>query len=238
MTAYIIDDEPHAVELLTRFITATPGIRLTGTSLDAQEALEVLQGPEPPMLVFSDIDMPQLSGIGLAGSCQSQTRVVFTTSFREYGPEAFEKNAVDYLLKPFSYERFLEAVKKAERSLGNASPDSQVIFVRGGERDQLLRVRLHELLVIEAAENYIFLHTLKERLLVYCTLKAFAALLPADAFLQVHRSFIVRLAHIVAVGSGRITMENGFSVPLGEHYTAEFRRVIAAKTWPIAGKAH
>ena len=230
-TTYIVDDEPHAIELLTRYVEATRCLKLSGTTLDAQQALNVLQGLDPPMLVFSDIDMPVLSGIKLAGYCQKGTRIVFTTSYREYGPEAFEQNASDYLLKPFSYERFLDAVAKVTDALNRVSVSGDVLFVRGGQRHQWIRIRLDDVLFVEGAENFIYIHTVKERQLVYSTMSAFQEMLPPGFLVQVHKSYMVRISRVAAVEPGELLMDNGKVVPIGRAFTEVLRGAIGRQTF-------
>jgi two-component system, LytTR family, response regulator len=237
LRTFIADDEPHALALLEKYIALTPGLEPAGSTLDPLQALEVLRGHSPPEIVFLDIDMPVLSGITLAASCSPQTSVVFTTSYREYGPEAFEQNILDYLLKPFSYERFLACIEKA-RSLGPVKESlvRESIFVKGSSRGKLLRIRPEELIYLEGAENFVYLHTPAERILTYSTLQELAAALPAAHFLRIHKSYIINLDHIVSIESGQVRMDNQALLPLGRVFSADFHLLIERKTLPLKNK--
>jgi DNA-binding LytR/AlgR family response regulator len=229
LNTYIVDDEPHAIELLQKYIGMTPGLFLLGSTLDAQAALQTLQGPVPPHIVFLDIDMPVLSGITVSGYCQAGTLTVFTTSFREYGPEAFEKNALDYLLKPFSYERFLNCIDKAQKTFAERGMAGGPLFVKGGARNTLVKIDPNELVYIEGAENFVYLHKPNERITTYQTLQEMAAALPPDRFLRIHKSYIVNLDHIASIEPGRVRMDNQVTLPLGRVYTVSFQRAISTR---------
>ena len=128
LTCYIVDDESHSIEILKSFIEKTPGLELAGSSTDPLFALNEVMVAGPPDITFLDVDMPELSGLELAGLINEYTKVVFTTSFPEYAIDAFEIDAEDYLLKPIAYERFLKSIKKVkknmlEKSPGNDQPD-------------------------------------------------------------------------------------------------------------------
>src|SRR6476620_4809192 len=117
VTCYIVDDESHAVETLSAYIERVPGLSLIGSATNPLIALEEISGTVHPDITFLDVDMPQLSGIELAGLINDRTKVIFTTAFSDYAVAAFEKNASDYMLKPISFERFLTSVKKVTDNL-------------------------------------------------------------------------------------------------------------------------
>ena len=222
-SVYIVDDEPHAAELLAGYVAQTPGLQLQGTSTDPAEALSRILTASPPALTFLDVDMPVLSGIELARQVSFHTRVILTTSFREYGAEAYEYNVLDYLLKPFSYERFLTAVQKYEAIARNvpavATGAKPAIFVKTDSKGKLVRVPLDQLLYIEGAQNYVRLHLSGgKEILTNISIREIMLRLPAGAFHRVHKSYVINLQAIAAVEAGQIRIDDGTLVPIGRAY--------------------
>lgn len=222
-SVYIVDDEPHAVELLTGYVARTPGLRLLGSSTHPVEALDRILNADPPALTFLDVDMPALSGIELARRVAFHTRVVFTTSFREYGAEAYEYDVLDYLLKPFSYERFLAAIRKYNASpdaeAGKASEGLEAVFVKTDTKGKLLRVRLDTLLYVEGAQNYIKIHLVNgETILTNLSIRELMHRLPAGRFLRIHKSYVVNLRAICSIEAGQLRLDNEAMIPIGRAY--------------------
>ena len=223
ITTYIIDDELHAIAVLERYINRTPWLVLAGCATDPLQAIEALR-TTPVQLLFADIDMPFLTGIELAGLIKKPTSVIFTTSFRDYGVEAFEKNALDYLLKPFSYERFLTAVEKYRGLLFSDEESAGALFVNAGIKGKLIRVIPEGLIHIEGAQNFVHLHFANETLLVYLTLQEMLSQLPEKTFVRIHKSHIVNIQKIQVVEGGRVKMENQQMIPIGRTFHEAFTR--------------
>jgi two-component system LytT family response regulator len=218
ITTYVIDDEPHAIEILSKYIGMTPGLQLLGTALDAQSALVEIRTAEPPDLTFLDIDMPVLSGIEAARLIRNHTNVIFTTSFREYGAEAFDNGVLDYLLKPFSYERFVEAVQKFRKNVLSGAGESEAayFFVKAETKGKLIRVALENLA--------------DEQLLTHSTLQEMANNLPAANFVRIHKSFVINLKHVKAIEARQVRMDNRMVVPIGRAYYEDFQRRLTTLT--------
>lgn len=230
ISTFIIDDEPHAIDVLKKYIGMTPGLQLRGSALDPLQALREITSLSPPDLTFVDVDMPVLTGIELAGLINRYTRVVFTTSYREYGVEAFEKNALDYLLKPFSYERFLGCIQKfRELQTGRQQTDPNersALFISGGTKGKLIKVLPDELIHAEGAQNFVRLHFATESLLVYLTLQEVLEKLPGNHFARIHKSHIVNVLKIKSVEGGQVRMENQAVIPIGRTYQDAFNGLL------------
>jgi DNA-binding LytR/AlgR family response regulator len=221
LTTYIIDDESHAIETLADYVGRTPGLILQGSSTDPVASVALLSGDNAPMLTFLDVDMPGISGLELANLVRHHTAIVFVTSYREFGPEAFELNAVDYLLKPISYARFLNCIQKVQKQLagsGSLENDMDIIYVKGDLKGKYIRIKLWDILYIESSLHYIDIHVTGEKITTYLTLAELEAKLNPNKFCRVHRSFIVNLNRIKAVEQSQIRLDNKLIIPLGRSY--------------------
>ncbi|MEX2603547.1 MAG: LytTR family DNA-binding domain-containing protein, partial [Gracilimonas sp.] len=192
MQCVIIDDEPASRDILQTYISDTPGIEIAGICKDALEAKEFLRNNTVDVL-FLDINMPRLSGISLLKTLEHPPKVILTTAYSEYALEGYELNVVDYLLKPFSFERFLKAVDKAKQQVARSSHDEYITVKADGK---LFRVSFEEILFAESKGDYITLHTSQNRITFNQTLKDLCKMLPADLFCRVHKSYLVSLKRI------------------------------------------
>lgn len=233
LNCYIIDDEPHAIELLKGYIEKTPEMSLSGTSLNPLNALtEILDGPALA-ITFLDIDMPQLNGLDVAEMIGQNTKIIFTTSFREHAPEAFEKNAVDYLLKPFDYQRFLKSILKVRKSL-SAEDNKQVVkpsyfFVKSGTKGNFKKINIAEIRYVENIGNYIYIYAGNEKIPAYLTLADILDKLPGDDFSRIHQSYIVNHHNLLSVEYNQVKIAEGLYLPVGGTYRAEFRKKMQDK---------
>jgi two-component system LytT family response regulator len=232
--AYIIDDEYHAVEVLADYIQKTRGLTLTGYGLEPLEALQAIQA-DPPDLLFLDIHLPRVSGLDIARRIGSHCQVVLTTSFREFGPEAFELRVADYLLKPISYERFLQCILQlqdsAQGALSGHAAGTDYFFVKSDIRGKLLRVKPDQVLFIESDLNYCTIHTTQEeRLRAYISITELLEKLP-PGFCQVHRSFMVNLRYIKSLEPAKIQLTDGSVLPLGPKFRAVFLSRLNLSVW-------
>ncbi|PWK72907.1 LytTR family two component transcriptional regulator [Mucilaginibacter oryzae] len=229
LTTYIVDDEAHAIDYLAAFIRKTPDLVLAGSDTDPVKALHDLKA-NPPMLVFLDVEMPALSGLDLASLIGGDIKVVLVTSFRQYGPEAFALKICDYLMKPFSYARFLECIQKV-RDLYELKEteikEREHLFVKGGQKDVYIKVPVNAILYARSAINYVEIQLADERIITYLTLTELMENLPAGQFSRVQRSHIVNRDRIRAIEQSDIRMENGELIPIGESYREEFMSTIS-----------
>ena len=204
----IVDDEPLAREGLAKYVQQLDFLDLRGQCKNAMEALALLHR-EPVDLMFLDIEMPQLTGIHLLQSLPQSPWVIFTTAYAEYALEGYRFNTVDYLVKPVSFERFFQAVNKALRVLGpnpagEKAPVADFLFVKVDK--QLVRLLIDDILYIEGMQNYIAVHTRHDRFITMSSMKYMLEVLPADAFVQVHKSYIVAKSKVESSDEGEVVL--------------------------------
>lgn len=221
-----VDDEPLAIKLMQEFISKVSFLELAGTFTDAIEARKFLE-KEKIDLLFLDIQMPDINGVQFYNSLLNKPMVIFTTAFSEYAVEGFNVSAIDYLLKPFEYDRFVKSVYKAKEYYEfSKSQDIQLtsIFVKSDY--QLVKVNLKDVLLIEGLDDYIRIHlTGSKTILTLMSLKAISEKLPPQEFVRVHRSYIVPLNRIEKVSSKKIEI-GGKEIPIGVSYADEFFKLI------------
>lgn len=234
ITCYIVDDEAHAIQVLTRYIQQTPGLLLLGSAENPLLALDAItRGLHKPDIVFADVEMPQLSGVKLAELLAPHTRVVFTTAYSGFALEAFDRNAVDYLLKPILYERFLMTVTRIrERRDTRTSCDGTeeaYCYVKGDSKGRMVRVVFSHIRYIESMQNYLLLHLQEKTIITYLTLQELGERLPASMFSRVHKSYIVPYAKVLAVEGNQVILENKAVIPLGPAYRESFLQNVNAR---------
>ena len=231
-----IDDEPMALRQIKSYIERTEQLELVAVCRSAMEAQEVLKTATADLL-FVDINMPDMNGLEFVRSIDSGHYIVFTTAHPEFALEGFKLNAIDYLLKPFSYEEFMKATQKvislvdlverchaAESAIAQneaEAADKEVISVKADYKTQLVKVA--DIVYLESAGEYVRLHIEgSSTITTLFRLKNMETTLPADGFLRVHRSYIVNLKRIASYTKGRIFLDNGEYIPLGENYKERF----------------
>ena len=230
MRCVIIDDEPFALDLIKDYTQRTPFLELVNSYSNPFKALDFLNR-ESIDLVFLDINMPELSGIQLLRTLQSPPMVIFTTAYPEFAAESYEYNAVDYLVKPIKYERFLKAVNKAagliqpvSKNLSATSREQKAekddfIFVKSGQ--QQVKILPGEILYIEAAGNYMCFYTREKKVMSLLTMKDVLEILPANYFVRIHKSYIISLKHIDAIERHDVIIA-GKEIPIGITYREHF----------------
>lgn len=204
LTCIVVDDEPLAIKMLEDYINRTPFLRLSASFDDPVQALSALKS-NSVHLVFLDIQMPDLDGLNLSRMVPPETKIIFTTAFKEYAFESYEVNALDFLLKPIRYHKFLNAAEKAKQwfnLINNKNePDrkNSSIYIRMD--NQLRQVDITDILYVSGLKDYvrIYLKSEKRPLITHLTMKVVEELLPKDEFMRVHRSYIVALSQIRAI---------------------------------------
>ncbi len=215
----IVDDEPLAHQVLTQFIGQTPGLTLSGKCRNAMEAYEHL-ALHPVDLLFLDIEMPLVTGVNFLKSLTHPPKTVFTTAYREYAYEGHELNVLDYLLKPFSYERFLKAVARlpAPQPAPPAEAADKNLLVK--ERQGLLKVPHRDIIYVEGCKDYVKITTAAKTYLLHHTMKEMVEVL-GPAFVRVHRSFIVAAAHIRMLQPDNVLLLDDTLLPIGNSHRPE-----------------
>lgn len=204
----VVDDEPLAREVIVDYVKACPELNLVDVCSDALQAGEVLTRQKVDLLLL-DISMPKLSGIGFVKSLKEPPLFIFISAYPEYALEGFEVDAVDYLLKPVTFERFRTAVNRVLERLSTVEKNKHAehLIVRADRKNY--RIHFTELLYLEAQGDYVRFVTGERSLMVHGTLKEFLALLPENLFSQIHKSFVISLAKVIYT--------EGNQVKIGEH---------------------
>ncbi|MHA6248000.1 LytR/AlgR family response regulator transcription factor [Pontibacter sp. CAU 1760] len=221
-----VDDEPLALEIIESYISKLPFLELVCTCSSATEAMQVLQEKQVD-LMFLDIEMPELTGIQFLNILKHQPLIIFTTAYPDYALEGFNQDAVDYLLKPIPFDRFLKAVTKAQERLQRASkttethmaPEQDFIFVKADYKN--IRVDFKDILWIEGLKDYIIIQTKDQKIITLLSMNKMMEKLPDAKFLRVHRSFIVSLQKIDSIEKSRIRIGKK-EIPIGEVYKEQF----------------
>ncbi|OEK01116.1 DNA-binding response regulator [Roseivirga sp. 4D4] len=227
----IIDDEPIAHRIIEGYAKNLSQLTKVGNCHSAFEALDLLQS-QTVDLIFLDINMPQLSGFDLLKTLSNPPKVIVTTAYQEFALEGYELNVIDYLLKPFSFERFLKAVNKVKTSSKKAvreNVDEQAdesIFLKQDRKQR--KVWLNQIRYVEAYGNYCKVHLEEEVLITPERISALESLLPQKSFLRVHKSFIVASSYIEAIAGTKIQIGNRF-VPIGQTYANAVKRLLKSE---------
>ncbi|WJJ95186.1 LytR/AlgR family response regulator transcription factor [Algibacter luteus] len=208
----IVDDESIAREIIATHLTKIPNIEIVGNCSNAIDAFKLLREQQVD-LVFLDINMPEISGISFAKSINKNVKVIFTTAYRDYAVEGFELKAVDYLLKPISFERLLKAINTyfeihvdSNQSVKEDLEINDFMFVRADRR--MLKIDFEAIIYIESYSDYIKIHLSNETIVTRETISAIEAKLPKQRFLRIHRSYIISLKHISSFTNEEITINN------------------------------
>ena len=240
LSCIIVDDEPLAVKLLESFVAKTPQLRLEASFTDSVEALSWLK-EHPVNLAFMDIQMPDMNGMELSHMLPEGTKVIFTTAFKEYAFESYEVSAIDFLLKPIRYNKFIAAVEKAQEWFMHSQPQPANIspltshpspltktsmFIRvDGE---LRQISFEHILYVEGMKDYVRFHIEGERLplTTHMTMKAVEDALPQDTFMRINRSYIVRLDKIRTVDRNLCVYIGEEIIRVTDAYREAFERYV------------
>ena len=236
LSCFIIDDEPLALGLLESYVLKTPFLELTGKFSSAIAAVESIR-LSPPDVIFLDIQMAELNGMEFAKIVPSESRIIFTTAFESYALESYKVNALEYLLKPFSYSEFLQAANKALQwsrlskkiSGENTTSTPDFIYVKSDYR--LLQIPLNKILYIEGLKDYLKIYQEgdTEPVVSHITMKAMEEMLPDLLFMRVHRSFIVQKDKIKVVDHNRIVFGKTY-IPVSDTYKDSFQSFLDKQT--------
>ncbi len=228
ISCVVVDDEQHAIEVLTNYIDKTPFLELKFTSSDPLEAIHLIQ-QQSIELVFLDIQMPDLTGIQFLKILGEKCKYILTTAYPEYALEGYEYAVVDYLLKPISFDRFLKAAQKALNLLTSnlnemnfPKKENDFILVKAGVKGKMIKINLGEIIYIEGLKNYVSIYTIKERIVAYLNIKDLDRELNSEDFLRVHKSYIVALNKIEGIEGNQIIISDSHKpsklIPIGGTY--------------------
>lgn len=226
ISCIIIEDQPPAQRVLQKFIGDMETLELKATFFDALKAIDFLK-TEPVHLIFLDIHLPKISGIEFLKALPNKPHVILTTAFSDYALESYEYQVVDYLLKPFSFERFVKAISKVpvnktqpEGAMPENDSAQEMIFIKSGFDH--LRILINDIHYIQSEAHYTELFTSDKKYLTSHSLKHWLQTLPPGQFTQVHKSYIVNSQKILKVSGNRIFFDKDRSVPIGRAFKEEF----------------
>jgi len=233
----VVDDKPLAIDILNDYISKIPDLTLTFSSTNPLEALEYVMKNKVD-LVFLDIQMPQLNGVQFMKIVNEKCLIILTTAYAEYALDGFENNAIDYLLKPVSFERFYKAVQKAVRHFSLTAPGQASITYQPAESEndfifvkteyKLVRINTDDILFVEGMQNYVAIQTKTDKILSLQSIKKMEEQLPKKQFIRVHRSFIVAVKKINSIERARIYIGDSV-IPFGDLYKEDFYKLIECK---------
>lgn len=239
MKCLLIDDEPKALEILRKHVERVPFLELDGSYRDPVRALAYLAA-NPVDLIFLDVNMPDMSGIQFLNAMHVRPRplIIFTTAYAEYAVRSYDYDAVDYLLKPIEFERFMRAVTKAldqylQREKGEQSRHLNGAVMQDGSGNYLVvksgtdyhKLQIDEILYIEAAGNYAVFVTANANVMSLLSMKELAAWLPPGRFFRVHKSFIVNFRHVSKIEKDHVKVGSKL-VPIGDAFRESFLKAI------------
>ena len=220
----IIDDEPIAHDIIQEYSDLLPHLDLVKNCYDALEALVYLNQHSVD-LIFLDLNMPKIKGFDFLKTLSNPPKVIVTTAYKEHALEGYELNIIDYLLKPFSFGRFLTAINKViETTTINQQADEKRIFLRSNKKH--IQVALHQIQYLEAAGNYTKVITAEGPITIREKISDLVHTLPPTDFLQVHKSFAVAIQHIKSVEGNRITIGSTV-IPIGKFYKLQVKQLLS-----------
>ncbi|HOI27777.1 MAG TPA: LytTR family DNA-binding domain-containing protein [Paludibacteraceae bacterium] len=227
----IIDDEFPARKLLSEYVSKIPNLTLCGACEDAMDAIKVMQ-QQPVDLILSDIQMPELSGLDFIRSLKEKPMVIFTTAYSEYAIDSYDLDAVDYLLKPIAFPRFMQAINKVVERMKAKSAipykaEKDFFMVKADYK--LYRIDYADLLYIEGQSEYVTFHMKdKKKVTAYYSLKKLEEELPSNEFVRIHKSYIVAISKIESVEGNMLTVA-GQKLAIGKNYKDSFLEMLCSQ---------
>jgi len=226
-TCIIIEDEPLALEKTKAFVNKVPFLTLSATFDNALNGLTFLNNNKVDVL-FLDINMDELSGIELLESSKIHSQVIITTAYQQYALKGYELQITDYLLKPFTFNRFLQAVNKAQENLSQRSSDKQLDFIFIKTENRLEKITINDILYIEGMRDYVRIHTANKKIMTLQSFNELEQLLPSHLVCRVHKSYMVALNKIESIERSRIKIGDQL-IPVSETYKDTFLQLINSR---------
>lgn len=238
--ALIVDDEPLAQRVIEKFSQDIPSLEIVAKCANAIEAQEAINNHDVD-LMFLDINMPKMTGISFLKTLKNPPMVIITTAYSEYALEGYELDVVDYLKKPFPFERFFKAIQKVQEKCNHKEQKSndelvhvgiqqvagndyeRFIFIKSNKKNY--KVNFSDIYFVEALGDYIKVHTLDKTLITYLSMKKMEALLPPEAFVRIHKSFIVNIHRIKTIEGNMVEVKNE-RITIGNNYKQQFQDLI------------
>jgi DNA-binding LytR/AlgR family response regulator len=227
LSCIIVDDEPVARKILHEFVDHVPFMDLQGKFENATKAEAFLKNNDVD-IIFLDIEMPKVSGLQFLQKMHIESMVILTTAFPQYALEGYELDIIDYLLKPFAFNRFLKAVQKAKdyhemKTRTNGALPSSYIFIKSDKRIE--KIELNDILYAESVGNYVSVYTENKKIIAYLTMKSLEAQLSADEFIKIHQSYLLNCSKIDAIEGNEIKIGNR-SLPISRNYREIVMKIV------------
>lgn len=213
----VIDDEQPAIDIMKHHINKVSELELVGTFTNPIEAIQFIKNHRVDLL-FLDIQMNEMTGIDVMNIVDENIKIILCTAFPEYAIDGFNNNAVDYLLKPISFERFTKAIKKVMPNVSKEDKEQDYIYIKTEQKGKFIKVYYDEIDYVEAMGNYISIHKGKEKVLVYSTMKDMENVLPSNLFMRVHKSYIISMDKISMIENGFVLLKSGAKISVGTNY--------------------
>lgn len=230
ISCLIIDDEPLAINVIKNFLVNFKNFEIAGTCKDAVEGFNFLSNREVDV-IFLDINMPTISGLDFLRSLQNPPAVVITTAYREYAVESFELDVIDYLVKPFSLQRFMKTINRIEQrasdkeSNDGTHDDHEKAHVFFKIDKKMIKVYLDDILYIESLKDYVRIKTYDESLINHNNLVGIAEILPAEEFVRIHRSYIIAINKVKAIDGNQVEIADKL-LPIGRNYQKDIKNLL------------
>lgn len=231
----IIDDEQPAINVLKKYISQLPDLKLIATETNPLLGIEIIK-TEKPELVFLDIQMDEMNGIEVMKIIHNISKVIFCTAYSEFAVTSYELDAVDYLMKPIDFNRFAKAVQRVTDSIAQQPSVftepllNDYIFVKTGQRGKMLKIDLDDIDYVEAMNNYIAFHWGGQKTLAYLTMKELEERLPSGSFIRIHKSYIVALKQISSMENNELILKKiSTRIPIGANYKEIFMKRMEQK---------
>ncbi|MBC7508234.1 MAG: response regulator transcription factor [Ferruginibacter sp.] len=231
----IIDDEQPAINVLKNYIHRLPHLKLIATDTNPLSGIETIKA-ERPDLVFLDIQMDEMNGIEVMKIISDYTKVIFCTAYSEFAVTSYELDAVDYLMKPIDYNRFVKAVQRVTDTIAQQPSvfieaiQNDYIFVKAGQRGKMLKIDLDDIDYVQALNNYIAFYSGTQKTLAYITMKELEERLPSGNFMRIHKSYLVALRQISYIENNELILKKiPFRLPIGANYKEIFMKRMEQK---------
>lgn len=218
ITAIAVDDEPKALQVIQHHTSKIEAVELIAHFYNAQEAIDFLR-KNPVDLIFLDINMPHVSGLEMLDTLQLKPEVIFTTAYTEFATESYNYNAIDYLLKPFEFDRFLVAILKVEARINSLKKQTDFFFIKDGFKT--IKIKFESILFVKGSGNYLDITTHEKVFSPRMTFPELVDKLPTTQFVRIHQSYLVNIANIDKIENNQVYMES-YKIPISTSYKELF----------------
>lgn len=215
----VIDDEQPSIDIMKHHINKVSELELIGTFTNPIEGIKFIRNNHTDIL-FLDIQMNEMTGIDVMNILDENIKIILCTAFSEYAVEGFNNNAIDYLLKPISFERFTKSIKKIISNLSkdNEYKEQDYIYIKTEQKGKFIKIYYQEIDYVEAMGNYISISKGKEKIIAYSTMRDMENILPSNLFMRIHKSYIVSMEKISMIENGFVLLRSGVKISIGTNY--------------------